>query len=335
MQIMKERVFWIDNTKAIGIWLVILGHLQIPDEFKVIIYSFHMPLFFILSGITFTSNHSNLSKVITTKAKTLIIPYFFFGFITYLYWLAIGRYYGEDANIFIPFYQPIIGMLYSSGTNQWLPHNSPLWFLTCLFITEITFCYLSIKFTKPMLTLFCFFTFGAGIYLSRLDIPRLPWSLNILPISIFFFFIGNLIRQVNFNSICFSNLLLLIVITSTILILIAPLNGHVGMNGNNFNNPLLFLITSITGTAFCILLSVGVGSNRFLSVIGKNTLVIFSLHLATISMVKGIALFVFKIPLDTFAGSIVFNTVISIITICVLLPVSIIFNKYYKNFIIK
>ncbi len=44
----KEKLNWVDNLKAIGIFAVILGHISSP--FSAFIYSWHMPLFFILAG---------------------------------------------------------------------------------------------------------------------------------------------------------------------------------------------------------------------------------------------------------------------------------------------
>lgn len=46
----------IDTIKAVGIFLVILGHHQ--TVFTQWIFSFHMPLFFFLSGI-FHKNYSS------------------------------------------------------------------------------------------------------------------------------------------------------------------------------------------------------------------------------------------------------------------------------------
>ena len=44
----------VDWTKIIGIFLVTLGHGNLVSvELNTFIYSFHMPLFFILSGILF------------------------------------------------------------------------------------------------------------------------------------------------------------------------------------------------------------------------------------------------------------------------------------------
>ena len=48
----KGRLHWLDYSKIIGMYLVVLGHV-IKDNtllLKGIIYSFHMPLFFFLSG---------------------------------------------------------------------------------------------------------------------------------------------------------------------------------------------------------------------------------------------------------------------------------------------
>lgn len=49
---MQQRNITFDIMKGIGILLVIVGHLNlIPmDPYRRIIFSFHMPLFLILSG---------------------------------------------------------------------------------------------------------------------------------------------------------------------------------------------------------------------------------------------------------------------------------------------
>ena len=53
MDKVKKRVEYIDIAKGIALFLVVWGHL-VPDDSTVfrIIFSFHMPLFFILSGMT-------------------------------------------------------------------------------------------------------------------------------------------------------------------------------------------------------------------------------------------------------------------------------------------
>lgn len=58
----SRRIEWIDIAKGIGILLVMLGHCYLDRKFTIWFYSFHMALFFFLSGYTF-------------KAKTAF-PYF-------------------------------------------------------------------------------------------------------------------------------------------------------------------------------------------------------------------------------------------------------------------
>ena len=49
----RNRVF--DIMKGVGILSVILGHMDIESYWRNVIYSFHMPLFFILAGYFFRS----------------------------------------------------------------------------------------------------------------------------------------------------------------------------------------------------------------------------------------------------------------------------------------
>lgn len=87
-----KRNRYIDTVKAVGIFLVILGHHQ--TIFTQYIYSFHMPLFFFLSGI-FHKNYNSYRNFFEKKIKLLIIPYFFFAITLFLFWLVIARHFGE------------------------------------------------------------------------------------------------------------------------------------------------------------------------------------------------------------------------------------------------
>ena len=75
----KNRDYVIDIIKGIGIFLVVFGHV-IQDIY--IINSFHMPLFFVLSGATlcYSTKGSSISK----RAKRLLVPYFIFSIIWFI-----------------------------------------------------------------------------------------------------------------------------------------------------------------------------------------------------------------------------------------------------------
>ena len=53
------RQNWIDWSKSIGIYLVVLGHCSFFNkDIEGFIYTFHMPLFFMISGYLYKGNHS-------------------------------------------------------------------------------------------------------------------------------------------------------------------------------------------------------------------------------------------------------------------------------------
>lgn len=64
---MRQRDHSVDILKGIGILLVIIGHCDLFAVFRSIIYSFHMPLFIILSGYFFTYKPG--TKVLTGGVK--------------------------------------------------------------------------------------------------------------------------------------------------------------------------------------------------------------------------------------------------------------------------
>ncbi|MCM1578403.1 MAG: acyltransferase family protein [Ruminococcus sp.] len=71
----KPRIQWLDIAKGIGILCVIIGHCVDPNglTFKLI-FSFHMPLFYMLSGYTFKKEP--FSKAAFMKdLRRLILPY--------------------------------------------------------------------------------------------------------------------------------------------------------------------------------------------------------------------------------------------------------------------
>ena len=78
----QKRISYIDTAKGIGILLVVIGHSGYPSTNLVTwISSFHMPLFFLLSGILFAHTGAATKKTKTflkRKLCSILIPYAFF-----------------------------------------------------------------------------------------------------------------------------------------------------------------------------------------------------------------------------------------------------------------
>ena len=66
------RYNWIDWSKSIAIFLVIWGHVPMQSETHTIIYSFHMPLFFLISGYLYNPK-GTIKEELYKDLKTLLL----------------------------------------------------------------------------------------------------------------------------------------------------------------------------------------------------------------------------------------------------------------------
>ena len=93
----KIRNASLDRAKGIGILLVILGHLLVYKEhLSNIVYYFHMPLFFVISGCFLTYNPQiSLKDQVVKVCYQLLFPYMFFHLIMAV---LLGAVRGVDMN---------------------------------------------------------------------------------------------------------------------------------------------------------------------------------------------------------------------------------------------
>ena len=84
----NNRILWVDIAKGIGILLVLIGHVSQNSYISSFIYSFHIPLFFIISGYLY----KNKKNYIRNKTTTILIPYLFFSIISFIYCIYYRMY---------------------------------------------------------------------------------------------------------------------------------------------------------------------------------------------------------------------------------------------------
>ena len=139
--ILKDRMHWVDIARGIAIILVIVGH-AIPEYslnciyIEKIIYSMHMSLFFILSGIVFkVEKNTSIKENILKKAKKLLIPYFLFALLILLCHIIELLVLKEKTDFFIKLFsiEGAINTVLITTKSVF----SNLWFLPCIFVTQI------------------------------------------------------------------------------------------------------------------------------------------------------------------------------------------------------
>ncbi len=81
---MKERILFLDYARTIALFLVVFAHLySVDSNVKLYIYAFHMPFFFIASGIL--HKDENIIHLVKKLIKKLLIPFCIFLFIGYVF----------------------------------------------------------------------------------------------------------------------------------------------------------------------------------------------------------------------------------------------------------
>jgi acyltransferase len=150
-----NRLQFIDNMKTIGIIAVVVGHAPgLSKYFEAILYGFHVPLFFFVTGALLSNAKlSSSPKIfILRQARELLIPYLGFFLLSYGYWL-LTRHHGNSSERFAntSWVDPLIG--FASGKGSSILVNVVLWFFPALFSAKLIYFFV-LKFLSKNAALF-------------------------------------------------------------------------------------------------------------------------------------------------------------------------------------
>ncbi|MGI8420532.1 MAG: acyltransferase family protein [Candidatus Levyibacteriota bacterium] len=279
-----KRVSWIDICRGIGIIFVLYGHLLSSDSLRYLIYSFHMPLFFFLSGLVFKPVLLKpIQYIIIKNIKQLLLPYFGFALFTYIF--AVVSNPAPDLSPGGIAWQ-LFGILYGSGNDGMLGFNVVLWFLPCLFITKLTFALITRKVIKLKLIGFLLLMSGILGYGLSVLLPwiKLPFGFEIALTSLVFFGMGYLWKERKFTLPYLRSYRVPLTLLAILITLLgATTNYHIyqyqtDLRINHLGNFFLFYLSAFSGIFGCLMVSQLITKNAFLEYLGRNSLVLFAWH---------------------------------------------------------
>ncbi len=192
----ENRVLWIDIAKGVAMLAVVLGHTYYGGmPAHTFVYSFHVPLFFILSGYTFRVKSG--AEVIKKSAKQLLLPYIVLAMIIAMYWLTRG-WLNEETVL-----QFFAGIVFASGGASLPMGIYPIgipWFLMALFISRILYNamlgFLQ-RFNVHMVVQVVLFAFLAWSASKAAECVALPFAFWQSVIAMFFIHIGYTLRRLD------------------------------------------------------------------------------------------------------------------------------------------
>lgn len=310
-----NRYEWIDWMKALGIYLVVLGHFySVCEKF---IYVFHIPLFLLISGLL-TKKESD-GRIFWKKLwYNLVVPMLIIATLNFAFHgfqqLLNGYFHPSDVYWFVR--NVLFGMVSGFDT---------LWFVYTLILLKILFQYcfsekLFYSLTIVMLAL-------AYVY-NHYDLSDCPFFLkepnsivNILtafPFFAFGVFVGDFKEKLNE----WNNKMMLViafVCSSLLLFVCCHFNDYVAMFCCYYGeNMLLFLVGGFAGSLMVFGVSKLFGyAPKPIAITSKGTIIILGFHKILINMVR------------TFFYPSVLDAVFAILIVLLFIPFIIIIAKFF------
>lgn len=274
-----SRIQWIDICKGIAIVLMILGHIKgKPPAFNTVIFSFHMPLFFIVNG--YLIRNYNIVEGFKKASRSLVKPYVIICMLETL--LAVFRTETVESagtELFASLNDMVMGMSkistsYKAYRSVWL-----VWFVVCLFVTRMMYILIrNITNNRWIQDGIIVVVALLGYYIGT-QIAFLPWSLDVAMVSLLFMAFGDCLRGHWFNG---KKQFIIFAASLAIWIILMIHGAQLELAMRKYPQGVLCLLCAIAGSMVSIFVGKGIErlrvSTAIWSWLGKNSLVILAVH---------------------------------------------------------
>ncbi|MEG2606536.1 MAG: acyltransferase family protein [Mucinivorans sp.] len=336
IKIDTSRYIWLDYVRFIGIFLVVWGHMCAAGTTINIIYSFHMPLFFVISGYLFSrKKHTSFLVFVKTKARQLLIPYVVFSVIAFLFWyFLILRISTVDFGAFTA-----ATLFWDFLSAQYIAYCLVLWFLPTLFLTECLYFIVS-KWLSPLIVAI-FFMALSFLYYHFVG-EDLFWSADIVLVAVVFYAFGAILRQYGTKLLESASKIPISVIGFTLcavlVVVFAGITGRLDMLSRNYGELYMFYLAGVAGSMAIFFLGIILerifGLVKVISYLGANSLIVYGLHIQVMTLIGGTFR---RLPgvENTILGQFVPSLIYAVVIMFVMIPVIYTINRYTPKLVGK
>lgn len=279
MDINKPRIGWIDMAKGYGILFIIIGHFYIPI-ITPLLYTFHVPLFFFLSGYVVNMN-IGFRSFFYHKIKKILFPYFFLSIPIIV------------SNIVFEYKDSFTINNLQTEISYFIiqKRHTTMWFLSSLFFLNVLLYPIVKKINADKQFLVVVSIAIIGLVLWRVGITVLPWNCDISFVALPFIFLGYKMRTKYKNTLItinkWYNAIFLII--ATLLMGLANYvytGSRIDLYYSKFTIEPLAYLNAFTGISAVIIFSQKTNI-RFVRYLGQNSLLYFAWHQSIVFPVIG------------------------------------------------
>lgn len=315
----KKRVFWIDYCKVFAIFCVILGHMSINSYALNYIFSFHMPLFFFISGYLYHYKGDFL-PFFEKNVSTILLPYYYLNILVLAISFPLLRW---TASFSIEDLRRVVNYIIL-GNSRHLGGGT--WFLLAMFFTRLV-CYFILMMNRKrqivclIISIIVSYTF---------PIREMPLKIDVVFMAIPFYMIGfyckeyNVIDRINRKIV----IAFLCLVLSAIMVYF---NGFAEMNLRNFGNyPILYYpLCLISLGTYVLAFSCLKTRNKGIEYLSKGTIVTMAFQGFTNLLIFSIIRFLnIQLPINYNICCIVFWAPLSLM---LTLPFIFILKRYFPR----
>ena len=272
---------WIDVLKGIGIISVVAGHAYPWQSGMIVplIFLFHMPLFFFLSGYLYKPS-ADLIDYATKKAFHLLVPYA--AFLLLLYFLPeICRILATQDDLYREVKYLVKNTVF--GGPRLIGFGTAFWFVTCLFFTQQIFNFLVVRFSSGAL-LSAVVVATVLSFVNSLVYPNFdfPLSINVVLAALPIFYIGYVFKR--YEGARWITPVALLVSVLAIVSVLAGAHNFYDMKSSNYGIPVVTMVSAIAVTVVLVaaakqLQSVPLAATGLIA-LGQASMVIMFVHQA-------------------------------------------------------
>ncbi len=280
-----QRINWIDMAKGYGILAVFIGHMVQNSVLGSFVYSFHLPLFFFISGYLFKSG-GNLGGFLKKKAHSILLPYFTLGllvvFCNALYPLLFSGHNFSANHLMYELSKEFSAYLFQC-------RYATLWYLAVLLSVNILMFFVCKIGNQFMQAIIVIAFFAAAMVYYAFGGRELFWNIDAAFPALLFFGAGYFINHISLIDERFKNSSkkpVILAVSLTINIVFNILNLIISGSGLemyrcSYGMPLFTVISAFSGVFFVVILSIMTTTEPILY-IGKNSLIFFMWHQAVV-----------------------------------------------------
>ncbi len=307
----KKRLDHIDMAKGIGIFFVALGHMEDISTFtRVWISSFHMPLFFIITGILMAVKDEpagDLGENVRKRFRGIIIPYL---------WFSLSYFIIDIANLNIIRNIDLHTFIVDTIDSVTFYGMSVLWFLPALFIASVGFLLLKKKLpdkiVAPLLIVIALAAYAVKLQFEKLYTANESSLLITSLIDIVYIFLRAAVAQSfvgygYYAKKCFDGYIkkegkisgfvtsrggafATGVVLVAINVVLSQENGCADLRNIILNNVLIYYAAAFCGCFGIILICKSLPAIRLITYFGRNSIIVMACHINYYILYAGIKL---------------------------------------------